>query len=137
MKQTIIATSSNHVELLAIHEASREWVCLRSIIQHIQQTCCLSSGKISATTIYEDNIAYITKLKEYYIKEDRTKHISPKFFFIHDLQKNGVISIQQILSCDNLANVFTKSLPSRTFNQLIQKIGLHHRRNDCSIEEEK
>ena len=35
VKQTLTATSSNHAEILAIHEASRECVWLRSIIQHI------------------------------------------------------------------------------------------------------
>ncbi|XP_040951154.1 secreted RxLR effector protein 161-like [Gossypium hirsutum] len=35
MKQTILATSSNHAEILAIHEASRECVWLRSVIHHI------------------------------------------------------------------------------------------------------
>ncbi|XP_021760249.1 uncharacterized protein LOC110725087 [Chenopodium quinoa] len=37
MKQTIAATSSNHAEILAIHEASHECVWLRSVIQHIQK----------------------------------------------------------------------------------------------------
>ncbi|XP_059654292.1 secreted RxLR effector protein 161-like [Cornus florida] len=35
MKQTMTATSSNHSEILAIHEAGRECVWLRSVIQHI------------------------------------------------------------------------------------------------------
>ena len=35
VKQTITATSSNHVEILAIHEASKECVWLRSITHHI------------------------------------------------------------------------------------------------------
>ena len=119
VKQTIAATSSNHAELLALHEASRECVWLRSLIQHIQNTCGLSSGKLNTMTIYEDNTACIAQLKDGYIKGDRTKHISPKFFFTHDLQKNGDINIQQIRSCDNLADLFTKSLPSSTFNQLV------------------
>ncbi|CAH9071211.1 unnamed protein product [Cuscuta europaea] len=34
MKQTIAETSSNHAELLAIHEASRECVYLRTVIRH-------------------------------------------------------------------------------------------------------
>ena len=124
VKQTITATSSNHAELLTLHEASRECVWLRSLIQHIQESCGLSIGRTDATIIYEDNTACIAQLKEGYIKGDRTKHISPKFFFTHDLQKNGDISIQQIRSCDNLADLFTKSLPNRIFEQLIQKIGL-------------
>lgn len=96
-------------------------------------TCDLSYEKLNTTTIYEDNIACIAQLKDGYIKGDRTKHISPKFFFTHDLQKSGDISIQQICSCDNLVDFFTKSLPSKIFNQLVQKIGLH-RRNDRSTE---
>ena len=39
----------------------------------------------SPTTLYEDNAACIVQLKNGYIKGDRTKHISPKFFFTHDL----------------------------------------------------
>ena len=92
MKQTISATSSNHAEILAMHEASRECVWLRSAIHHIQTTCGLSSGKMSPTVLYEDNIACIAQLKEGYTKGDRTKHISPKFFFTRDLKK-GVKSI--------------------------------------------
>lgn len=57
---------------------------LRSLIPHIQESCGLSIGRTYATIIYEDNIACIAQLKGY-IKGDRTKHISPKFFFTHDL----------------------------------------------------
>jgi hypothetical protein len=137
VKQTLTATSSNHAELLALHEASRECVWLRSTIQHIQKSCGLSSERMNKTTIYEDNTACIAQLKEGYIKGDRTKHISPKFFFTHDLQKDGEINIQQIRSCDNLADLFTKSLPSRTFEKLVQKIGLLRLRNNCLVEGEK
>ncbi|XP_075084817.1 secreted RxLR effector protein 161-like [Nicotiana tabacum] len=35
MKKIIVATSSNHAEIIAIHEASRECVWLRSMTQHI------------------------------------------------------------------------------------------------------
>jgi hypothetical protein len=51
--------------------------------------------------------------------------------------KNGDINIQQIRSCDNLAGFFTKSLPNRTFGQLILKIGLRRLRDGCMVEGEK
>ena len=137
MKQTITATSSNHAELLGLHEASRECVWLRSMIEHIQKNCGLSSGRMDATIIYEDNTACIAQLKEGYIKGDRTKHISPKFFFTHDLQKNGDVNIQQICSCDNLADVFTKSLPSKVIEKLVLKVGLRRLRDICLHEGEK
>ena len=59
-----------------------------------------------------------------YIKGDRTKHISPKFFFTHDLEKKGEINVQQIRSVDNLADLFTKALPTSTFKNLVSKIGM-------------
>lgn len=109
---------------MAIHEASRECVWLRSMTQHIRDSCGLDSGKGTPTIIYEDNAACIAQLNEGYIKGDRTKHISPKFFFTHDLQKNGDICVQQIRSSDNLADLFTKSLSTSTFEKLIRKIGM-------------
>jgi len=58
-------------------------------------------GKMKSTTIYEDNSACIAQLEEEYIKGDRIKHILPKFFFTHDLQRNGDIEIQKVHSCEN------------------------------------
>ncbi|XP_059663813.1 secreted RxLR effector protein 161-like [Cornus florida] len=98
MKQTVIATSSNHSEILAIHETSRECFWLRSMIQHIRTTCGLSSIKESLTVLYEDNEECIAQMKEGYIKSDKTKYILPKFFYAHECQKNGDIDIQKIRS---------------------------------------
>lgn len=123
VKQTITATSSNHAEILAIHEASRECVWLRSMTQHIRGTCGLSS-KIHPTTLYEDNTACIAQIKGGYIKGDRTKHISPKLFYTHDLEENGDINVQQICSKDNLADLFTKALHTPIFERLVHNIGM-------------
>ena len=60
-KQTFIATSSNHAKVIALHEASREYVWLKSITQHIQATCGLP---------VEDNVACVVQMKEEYIKSD-------------------------------------------------------------------
>ena len=94
------------------------------MIQHIQEECGLESIKKNPTVLCEDNTACITQIKEGYIKGDRTKHILPKFFSTHDLQKDGTIDVTPIKSCDNLADLFTKSLPRSTFEHLTQKIGI-------------
>ena len=128
-KQSITATSSNHAEILAIHEASRECFWLRSVIHHIRGSCGLSFSKEVPTTLYEDNVACIVQLKNRYIKGDRTKHISPKFFFTHDLQKKGDINVQSIRSTNNLADLFTKALPTATFERLVHSIGMRRLRD--------
>ena len=114
----------NHLEIIAIHEASHACVWLRSVIQHIQEKCELSSIKGSPTILYEDNAAYITQIRGGYIKGDRTKHISPKFFYTHELQKNEDIDVKQIRSSNNLADLFTKSLPTTTFKKIMYNIGM-------------
>ncbi|KAL4033391.1 hypothetical protein IC575_006478 [Cucumis melo] len=122
VKQTMTATSSNHAEILAIHEASKECVWLRSMTHHIRKTCGLSFSKNLPTILFEDNIACIAQIKGGYIKGDRTKHMSPKLFYTHDLEENGDISVQQISSKENLADLFTKTLPTSTFEKLVHNI---------------
>ena len=77
---------------------------------HIKKTCGLSFNKNLLTLLFEDNIAFIAQIKGGYIKGDKTKHISPKLFYTHDLEENGDISVQQISSKDNLADLFTKCI---------------------------
>ena len=124
VKQTMVATSSNHSKILALHEASCECIWLKSMIQHIQESCDLPFSKDNPTTLFEDNAACIAQIKGGYIKGDRTKYISPKFFYTHELQRNGEVDVQQIRSSDNLANLFTKALPTSTFRKLRYKIGM-------------
>ena len=98
-------------------------MCMADFISHyIRKNCGFSSNKEILTVLFENNAACIVQLKGGYIKGDRTKHISPKFFFTHDLQKNGEIDVQQIRSSENLVDLFTKTLPTVTFEKLIKRI---------------
>ncbi|KAF3661981.1 hypothetical protein FXO38_11407 [Capsicum annuum] len=93
--------------------------------RHIQEMYGFPLNKDIPTTLYKDNVACIAKLKGGYIKGNRTKHISPKKNFTHDLEKKGEIDVQQIRSSDNLADMFNKALPTSTFEKLRYKIGMH------------
>ena len=124
-KQTLVAISSNHYEILALHETSRECVWLRSVIYHIQNTCGFPLSTEMPTSIFEDNAVCIAQVRWGYIKGDRTKHISPKFFYTHELQQSRQIDVKQIRSTDNLADLFTKALPTSTFEKLVYGIGMH------------
>ena len=123
-KQTLVATSTNHSEIIVLYEAGKECFWLRSMIRHIRSTCDLPSVTDNPTIIFEDNAACIAQIKEGYIKGDNTKHIAPKFFHTHELQKNQETIVKQIRSNENLADLFTKSLPKCTFKTLVGKIGL-------------
>ena len=78
----------------------------------------------SPTIIYEDNDACITQMQKKYIKSNITKHIAPKLFYPHELWQSGEINILQTKSCDNLADVFTKSLPTSLFEKCVKGFGM-------------
>ena len=127
-KQTLVSTSTNHSEIIALYEASHECVWLRIMINHIIQTCGI--GAIDTPTIiFEDNSACVTQMESGYIKSNMTKHIIPKLFYPHELQKNGEIEILQTKSCDKLADLFTKSLPYSPFCKCVEGIGMRRLRD--------
>ena len=66
-----------------------------------------------------EKVRLISQANRAYVKNNITKHISPKFFFPHELQKQGEVSILQIRSCDNLADLFTKFLRASTFTKCV------------------
>ncbi|XP_048605315.1 secreted RxLR effector protein 161-like [Brassica napus] len=64
-KQSLVATSSNHAEIIAMYEASRELVWLRSMTGHVLKESGLSVGqeKEEPMIIYEDNAARQRRFK--------------------------------------------------------------------------
>jgi hypothetical protein len=98
------------------------------MVNHIAQSCGI--GVLDTPTIiFEDNSACVTQMESGYIKSNMTKHIIPKLFYPHELQKNGEIEILQTKSCDNLADLFTKSLPYSAFCKCVDGIGMRRLRN--------
>lgn len=59
------------------------------MVQHIGKTCDLPFNKGNPKVLCKDNAVCIAWLNGGYIKRDRTKYISPKFFFTLELQKKG------------------------------------------------
>jgi hypothetical protein len=83
----------------------------------------------SPTIIYKDNWACVVQMETCHIRSNINKHIAPKLFYPHELQKNRDINILQTKSCDNLVDLFTKSLPYSMFQKCVEGIGM--RRLKC------
>ena len=123
-KQTLVATSSNHAEIIALHEAVRECLWLRAVITHIRGASGIESTTEEPTRIYKDNAACIEQMKMGYIKGDNMKHISPKFFYNQQQQTLLNIEVNQVSSEENAADLFTKSLPKAVFEKHVKSIGM-------------
>jgi hypothetical protein len=103
------------------------------VINHIQVSCGIEPIG-SPTIIYEDNVACIAQMQLGYVKSNVTKHIIHKLFYPHELQVNWEISILQTKSCDNLADLFTKSVPYCTFSKCVAGIGMRRLRDLQDLE---
>lgn len=128
----LVAIFSNYSEIIALHKIGKECVWLMSVIGHTQNTCGLNPTFNVSAIFCEYNIASIKQIKKGYIKSDRTKHISPNFFYTHELQNSGQVNICQIQSSKNLADLFTKFLPTSTYEDLVYNLGTRRTHEDQS-----
>lgn len=87
-------------------------------------SCDLLSTMDVPTIVYEANVVCTAQIKGWYIKRDRTKHISPKFFYNHKLQQDKKIDVKQICSTNSFDDLFTKALPTSIFEKLVYSIGM-------------
>ena len=73
--------------------------------------------------IYEDNQSAICLAKN---PKDhpKTKHISMKFNYVHDLVTSDQIEVQYCPTSNMLADIFTKGLPAEKFLRLRSMLGL-------------
>ena len=124
VKQTMTATSTNHSELIAFHEAAREVVWIRNLDKTIKNQCGLNYDGQS-TIIYEDNAACVAQVSKGFIKSDRVKHIPPQLFgYTQELIQTKQIEVKKVESSQNLADLLTKALPAHTHKRLISQAGM-------------
>jgi len=86
-------------------------------------------------TIYTDNnrsISNSTNNKNH----RQTKHIDVKFHFVKEHMKKGEIMFTYIPSSDNLADLFTKSLPCETIRRLATAMDLNPKVQVMPVQEE-
>ena len=119
-------TSSERIRQSCVAHIPEEY-WLGRIINHIQKSCEINTV-VTPTIIHKDNVTCVMQIQMGYVKSNITKHIALKFFYPYELQKKGEVKILQMKSCENLADLFTKSLPATTFRKCVQGIGMRRLR---------
>uniref|UniRef100_A0A2N9GEP2 Reverse transcriptase Ty1/copia-type domain-containing protein n=1 Tax=Fagus sylvatica TaxID=28930 RepID=A0A2N9GEP2_FAGSY len=107
-KQRTVSRSSTESEYRAVAHASTEIIWLRSLLFEL--------GLVSSTPplLWCDNIG-ATYLTANPLFHARTKHIEIDVDFVRDLVASKALSIRFISSKDQLADTFTKPLPTAKF----------------------
>ena len=124
MKQFVTATSTNHAELIAFHEASREFVWLRTMECLVMSQASIALAE-EPTVIHKDNSACVSQVAAGFIKADRIKHVDPQIFsFTQDLIQSRKLQVNKIDSANNIADMLTKALSAYTHKRLVHAAGM-------------
>ncbi|KAI0504849.1 hypothetical protein KFK09_015803 [Dendrobium nobile] len=116
-KQKVVALSTSEAESIAPTTAACETMWLKNLLKEFY-------GEIDkVTTIYVDNKSAITLAKNA-VQRDRSKHIDMRYHFIRDAVKMGHIIIEHCSTKDQVADLFTKALPTMRFVKLLKMLGM-------------
>ena len=118
-KQTCVADSTIEAEYVAAFEAAKEAVWLKKFLLDLQ----VVPSADWPITLYCDNSGVVAHSKElrYHKKQ---KHIERKYHLIRDIIEKGDTMVTKIASEENLADLFTKTLPIRVFEKHVDYMGV-------------
>ncbi|XP_074378507.1 uncharacterized protein LOC141720052 [Apium graveolens] len=116
-KQTTISKSSSEAEYRAMAAAASEVAWLVRLLADIGIT------DLQPITLFCDNQSAMHIAKNPVFHE-RTKHIDIDCHFTRDKVLEGFLQLSYLPTTDQLADMFTKILPSPHFNLLKSKLGL-------------
>ncbi|KGQ02249.1 Retrovirus-related Pol polyprotein from transposon TNT 1-94 [Beauveria bassiana D1-5] len=118
-RQKTVATSTMDAEYNAAAEAAKEAVWIRNFINDLR----IPGVHIDTVPLYIDNNSALklTRNPEFH---NRSKHIDVKHHFVREKVEEGVINTQRVNTRDNLADIFTKSLPKPTHEDVMERLNL-------------
>jgi hypothetical protein len=114
-KQSCIAQSTTEAEYIAAATAYKETLWLRQILAQI-------TGKdLPPTPLHIDNQSAIALASSIALNQ-RTKHIDVRYHVLREGVAQGVVQLVDTPTEDQLADIFTKPLPSSTYRDLVNRI---------------
>ena len=116
-KQTCVALSTAEAEYVALSAAVQESLWLQQLMSDIL------NKSVRLMTLQEDNKSTIALAKNQHT-HGRTKHIDIKYHFIRDMVESGRIKLQYCPSESMIADIFTKGLSIKQFENLRRLSGV-------------
>ncbi|KAG5323093.1 COPIA protein, partial [Pseudoatta argentina] len=106
----VVATSMTDAEYVAAHDVTKEVVWAHGLLKEI--------GVVQEAMLNCDNAPLITNN----VFHRRTKYIDIKFHFVY--QEEGQVDIRHVMSEDQLADIFIKSMTREKFRINRGKLGI-------------
>ena len=118
-KQDVVARSSTEVEYRAMTLATCELIWLKQLLQELR------FGKDGQMTLMCDNQAAL-HIAYYPVFHEMTKHIEVDCHFIREKIASRCMTTSFVNLSDQLADIFTKSLPGLRIWFICNKLGAYN-----------
>lgn len=115
MKQRTVAQSSAEAEYMAIADAVKEGLFLKSILLELD---------VSVKIVLNNDSQSAQNLAQNYKCDKRSKHIDIRYHFVRDLIDKKVVTLVFCRSEQMIADFLTKSLASEKFRYCLNNCGL-------------
>jgi hypothetical protein len=119
-KQTTVALSTTEAEYVALSEAAREAVWLRSLYEE------LGFHQTEPTVILGDNDGSLAMVKDPQFHK-RAKHIAIRWHYVREMYKAKMIEVVDVRDPQNTADIFTKALTWDTYSRHVEGLGMKRR----------
>lgn len=112
--QTVVALSTAEAELIALSTAAQEGLFLRHVLDEL--------GVTAPLCLYTDSsAAQAVTLRR---GCGRIKHLAVRQMWVQDLLRTGELQVGRVSSAENLADLFTKGLPTARHQHLTAALGV-------------
>jgi hypothetical protein len=116
-KQNVMALSSAEAEFRSMSKGICELLWLRKLMKELGYPTC------KEISLFCDNKAAIA-IAQNPVQHDRIKHIEVDRYFIKENLETKTINFPFVKSSQQLADILTKSVPSKLFHDVLDKLGM-------------
>jgi hypothetical protein len=113
--QKINTTSSCESELVALAKGLRQSLWAATFLEQ-------QGYPRRPVTVFQDNQSTIKLVEKGRSTSELTRHIELGYFWVTDLVKRGLVTIEYCPTADMVADLFTKPVQGPTFNRLRDKV---------------
>jgi hypothetical protein len=131
--RSLVSWSSKKQNSVALSTAEAEYIVTASCCAQIlwmKATFKDFGIKFNKMPLLCDNKSAV-KLTNNLVQHARTRHIDARHYFIRDYQQKGNISIENVGTDDQLADIFTKPLDEKRFCKLRNELNILDFSNMC------
>lgn len=114
-RQSAVTLSTLESELVAACETAKTSIWLARLLRE--------AGYQVTPKLLVDNSACISFIQNRLISS-RTKHVEVKYYFLREKVESGEFLVKHVASEENIADLFTKSLPKLRFQKLRSLAGI-------------